>query len=99
MKRFLVYTILVILLLVSIGLYPVTKTFDCNPVSEIIKGNMRAGRGLFATAITDQYVVLQFYINPSTRAWSVIAIDATLKNRACTVINGVDWMFPGEVNI
>ena len=96
MKRVLGYTILVSLFLISFGLYPVSPTFDCNPTSQIIQRHMRDGKGLFATAITDQYVVLQLYLDLNSRRWSVIAIDGTLKNRACTIINGVDWMFPME---
>lgn len=99
MKRFFGYAVLMFLLLIAVALYPVSPVFDCNPASQIIQRNMVDGKGFFATAITDQSVVLQFYLNANTRAWSVIAIDGTLKDRGCVLGNGVDWMFPGEVKI
>ena len=79
-------------LLFSVAAYPATiKKFTCGNVSDVIRENMQDGYAFLSVAVTQQTLVVEFFINMNTGEWRMIGVDEDLN--ACTLMTGTDWQF------
>lgn len=91
MNRFIQYSILLILLFISIASYPAEHEFPCGSAKDIMLKNLKSGYAYFATAIENNGFVIQLYINTRDGEWRVVGIDHRM--HACNILQGQQWTF------
>ena len=83
---------LVVVLLYAAAAYPATvKKFTCGKSSDVIKENLQNGYAFLSVAITQEVLVVEFFINLKTGEWRMIGVDEDLN--ACTLMTGTEWQF------
>ncbi len=70
---------------------------DCGPHKAFMVALMKRGFSYESTFVTDQEMVMQLLVNPTTREWVFISVDDNMQS--CLIAHGPGWYPAKEITI